>query len=118
MALPVKSRAPSIVASQAASPMVKAGKMMWKLMTKPNWIRERTTGSNVIGEGSATAEDAVHDPAEEQVGHYGQQDCHHQGLAHIDPAQLDDLVDAVHDAGQHEDLADVLPAFLDQVDAV
>jgi len=30
----------SIVAGHAASPMVKDGKMMWKLTTKANWIRE------------------------------------------------------------------------------
>ena len=40
-ALPVTSRAPSIVASHAANPSVNAGKMMWKLMTNANWIRDR-----------------------------------------------------------------------------
>ena len=39
---------PSIVASHAASPMVKAGKMMWKLMTNANWIRDSMTGSSSI----------------------------------------------------------------------
>ena len=40
------SRTPSIVASHAASPIVKAGKMMWKLMTNANWMRDRMTGSS------------------------------------------------------------------------
>src|SRR5271157_5890090 len=43
---PVNSRAPSIVASQAARPMVKGGKMMGKLMTEANWMRDRMTGSS------------------------------------------------------------------------
>src|SRR5271157_5442820 len=47
-ALPVASRVPSRVASQAASPIVKAGKMMWKLTTKANWMRESSTGSRSI----------------------------------------------------------------------
>ena len=42
--VPVASRAPSIVASQAASPMVKAGKMMWKLIENANWIRDKSSG--------------------------------------------------------------------------
>jgi hypothetical protein len=46
--LPVLSRTPSIEASQAASPIVKAGKMMWKLTTNANCRRERKTGSNPI----------------------------------------------------------------------
>src|SRR5215475_11869714 len=31
---------------QAASPIVKVGKMMWKLMTNASWGRERMTGSS------------------------------------------------------------------------
>ena len=43
--LPVAMNMPSIVASQAANPMVNAGKMMWKVMTNANWIRDRSTTS-------------------------------------------------------------------------
>jgi hypothetical protein len=42
-ARPVTRRAPSSVASQAASPIVKAGKTMWKLIRNANWIRERSS---------------------------------------------------------------------------
>jgi hypothetical protein len=31
------------------------GKMMWKLITKPNWIRDRITGSSVMGSPSRCA---------------------------------------------------------------
>jgi hypothetical protein len=34
-----------MVASHAANPIVNAGKMMWKLTTNANWMRERMTGS-------------------------------------------------------------------------
>jgi hypothetical protein len=46
---PEVERAPidRVVVSQAASPMVKAGKMMWKL-TKANWMRETSTESRSI----------------------------------------------------------------------
>src|SRR5215469_11289462 len=42
---PVPSRIPSIVASHAARPIVKEGKIMWKLMTNANWIRDSNNGS-------------------------------------------------------------------------
>src|SRR6516165_12213442 len=42
---PVASRTPSIVASQAARRIVKERKMMWKLMTNANCMRDRITGS-------------------------------------------------------------------------
>src|SRR5215472_2549267 len=45
---PVASRMPSIVASHAARPSVKEGKIMWKLITKANCRRERKTGSRLI----------------------------------------------------------------------
>ena len=35
-----------LVASHAASPIVKAGKMIWKLMTKANCTRDSRTGSS------------------------------------------------------------------------
>src|SRR5271155_4174261 len=38
-----------MVDNQAASPIVKAGKMMWKLTTKANWIGDRMTGSSSMG---------------------------------------------------------------------
>src|SRR6266852_5704582 len=37
-----------MAASHAASPIVKAGKMMWKLTTKANWMRDSRTGSSAI----------------------------------------------------------------------
>ena len=43
--LPVTRCAPSRVASQAASPIVNAGKMMWNEIVKANWMRESRTGS-------------------------------------------------------------------------
>jgi hypothetical protein len=46
--LPVARCTPSIVASQLASPMVKAGKIMWKLTTNANCSRDRKTGSRSI----------------------------------------------------------------------
>ena len=39
---------PSIVASQAARPIVNAGKMMWNVMTNANWIRDSNTTSRSI----------------------------------------------------------------------
>ena len=38
----------TIAVSQAASPMVKAGKIIWNVIRKPNWIRESRTGSKSI----------------------------------------------------------------------
>ena len=46
--LPVAKDMPSIVASQAASPIVNAGKMMWNVMTNANWIRDSKTTSRSI----------------------------------------------------------------------
>jgi hypothetical protein len=39
-----------MVASQAASPMVKDGKMIWKLTRNANWTRERKVGSSSLVE--------------------------------------------------------------------
>ena len=46
--LPVARDMPSIVASQAARPIVNAGKMMWNVMTNANWIRDNNTTSRSI----------------------------------------------------------------------
>jgi hypothetical protein len=33
-------------ASQLARPIVNAGNRMWQEMTKPNWIRDKSSGDN------------------------------------------------------------------------
>src|SRR5215470_1483207 len=55
MARPVARRAPSMVASHAAKPIVKAGKMMWKLIRNANWRRDRKTGSSSMSEAPSLA---------------------------------------------------------------
>src|SRR3954467_3402360 len=45
---PVRSHSNSSRASQLASPMVKAGKMMWKETVNANWIRERNSASKCM----------------------------------------------------------------------
>ena len=47
-ALPVAKCTPSIVASQAASPIVNDGKMMWNEIVNANWMRESSRGSRSI----------------------------------------------------------------------
>ncbi len=44
----VRTHMMSSVAIQADSPMVKAGKMMWKAMVNANWIRASITASKSI----------------------------------------------------------------------
>jgi hypothetical protein len=48
----VLSHKASIIASQLASPMVRAGKIIWKEMVKANCILESKTGSKFILNGS------------------------------------------------------------------
>src|SRR5215469_1075988 len=47
--LPVANDIPSIVASHAASPIVKDGKIMCHEIVKPNWMRDNISGSRLIG---------------------------------------------------------------------
>src|SRR5215472_6210060 len=55
-ALPVASRAPSIVASHAANPIVNDGKMMWNAMTNANWRRDnKNASSSMTPQSSAEA---------------------------------------------------------------
>src|ERR1700704_5993140 len=46
---PVAIQRTSKVAMKAESPMVKLGKMMWKVIVKANWRRASRTGSRSIG---------------------------------------------------------------------
>src|SRR3977135_485100 len=70
---PVAIQRTSKVAMKAESPMVKLGKMMWKVIVKANWRRASRTGSRSIGHPPAIESEnrtVVEEHGPDRVGAY------------------------------------------------
>lgn len=58
------------------------------------------------------ADNPVHQTAEKWIGQQREDRCNYQGLARIEFAKNEELVDQINDDSDEEDFAQVPPAFL------